>query len=70
MQKLERPMLILSVGPPQVWVIRSIISLIGEMEPISMQKITLVRPNGGEVILSGNPYRIEWTAAAQDKVSY
>jgi hypothetical protein len=37
---------------------------------VSMHKITVVRPNGGEVIPSGSRYTIEWTAAADDKVSY
>jgi hypothetical protein len=30
-----------------------------------MQKVAVVKPNGGEVIPSGDPYTIEWTAPAQ-----
>ena len=32
---------------------------------VSMQKVTVLNPNGGEVIPSGDPYTIEWTAPAQ-----
>jgi hypothetical protein len=32
---------------------------------VSMEKLTVLAPNGGEVIPSGNPYTIEWTAPSQ-----
>jgi protein involved in ribonucleotide reduction len=32
---------------------------------VSIQKLTLITPNGGEVIPSGKPYTIEWTALSQ-----
>ena len=32
---------------------------------VSMQKVTVLQPNGGEVIPSGKPYTIQWTAPAQ-----
>jgi len=32
---------------------------------VSMEKLTVTTPNGGEVIPSGKPYTIEWTAFSQ-----
>jgi hypothetical protein len=32
---------------------------------VSMEKLTLLKPNGGEVIPSGGSYTIEWTAIAK-----
>jgi hypothetical protein len=32
---------------------------------VSIDKLTVITPNGGEVIPSGNPYTIEWTAPSQ-----
>jgi hypothetical protein len=37
---------------------------------VSIQKLTVITPNGGEVIPSGRPYTIQWTAPSLGEVKY